>query len=183
MHKTLFAAGLVALSCAAGAPTPPLAPHWRPVSTAAPLPEASPFGCGPVGLTIEAALPDPVRSPDREGEWVRLENRGPWAVSLTHWSLESRARTRVFIEGWVPPGGRYQVGGRRADTYLSPLRLTNTTGSVRLVDPCGVVRGELTWHPGCVTVPPGWSVTGPSSPRDGPRRAVPGWNAGGCGQT
>ncbi len=195
MLKLLVPAAAVLTACAD--PTPVITPRGFPEplgGAALALLDASAVGaqspvrhhCG-LGLGITEALPDPVDRPDREGEWVELGNPSPEAASLDGWTLTTGRRSLPLDGLSIGAGVRLRLGAEGV-RRLRPLQLRNGSGSLALVDPCGLTVDRMTWG---ATRPldPGWRVRGRSrflggsQGRLGPARSVPGGAVGGCGQT
>lgn len=178
--------------CAACRPAPPPLPSppglpepllpGRGLAVLRPLPARPPALECTGEVRLAAAMPDPVRVPDREGEWLEIHTDAPVPLSLDGWALEA-GRSRLVLEGAVvSPGEALCIGGPSAEVAKGRLRLRNSDGAVSLVDPCGVTRSTLTWDRarpgGVVRASPPWAGRAA-----GPARRLPGGTSGGCGQT
>ena len=94
---------------------------------------------------VQSILPDPVRVPDRHGEWVEIIHYEVELLDLRGWTLRSGGRERTLYSAPLAAGERFRVGGGLRS--LGPIRLRNRGGLVHLIDPCGLEISRLGWGP------------------------------------
>ncbi len=187
----LLFASMIGGGCAAASSTPlppdqppPLVPGPGLAALVHPARHATAPHCA-AAVVVVAAMPDPTRLPDREGEWLRLETADPRGVDLTGWRLEAGRRSRGLTGLAVAPDRPLVLWAGR-DRGLGAMRLRNRSGQVLLRDACGVVADVLTWgeprlRPGDVVRTRRCDVA--PEIQLGPTREGPGGAVGGCGQT
>ena len=130
-------------------------------------------------LTLMAAMPDSVQTPDRRGEWVSLRNETKKPLDLTHFFLAS-GRRRLPLDGLTIEAQETIRIGYLGLRSLGPLQLRNRNGCIRLINPCAKEISALGW----LRAREGVAVERPRAPiKQNPRPTEVDEGFGGCGQT
>ena len=88
-------------------------------------------------ITITGALPHPSKGGE---EWIELQNLDSEPILLNGWKITNALRTWTIEHLRLVPGQKW-----RFYASATGLKLSNTYGSVRLIDFNGEVRSVLAW--------------------------------------